>query len=86
MVNAGADVNFTNEYNNIALLEALHGGKDAARITRYLLIDKNADFKKTFVVTINGDTTSFAGLLRTSLSTLIQRIIKIKMEESKKTL
>ena len=69
-----------NEYNQTALGEASNSVGGAAKITRYLLIEKNADFNKTFVVTIQGDTTSFAGLLRYWSFDLNSEDYKIKME------
>ena len=58
----------------------LYAEKDAAKITRYLLIEKKTDFKNTFLVTINGDTTTFAGLLRNWTFDLNSDDFKIKME------
>ncbi|RYX81568.1 ankyrin repeat domain-containing protein [bacterium] len=81
LVESGANVNFVNEKNESPLLSAVElGGNEKAETTRYLLLEKGADFRKAFVITIDKDTIPFAELLRHWVYPLGSRDYKIKME------
>lgn len=81
LIDAGANVNFTTENNNNALLSAAElGGNEKAATTEYLLFDKHADFKQAFIVTIDGDTTNFAKVLRHWVYPIGSKEYNIKMK------
>ena len=79
LVEAGANVNYISEFNESALESAFHGGQDKGDIVLYLLIDKNADFKKSFGNTINGNEIRITNLLRNWLFPLDSEEYKKKM-------
>ena len=81
LISAGADVNYINEKNESALLAAAElGGNEKVETTRYLLFEQHADFRKAFVITIDKDTISFAGLLRDWVYPLNSKKYQTKME------
>lgn len=79
LVENGADINFGNGFQSV-LFSAAHAGKDRELIVRYLLIDKQADFKSKFELTIDGDTLRITNLLRSWTNDLNSQDYKVKME------
>jgi len=80
LVDAGANVNYVNECNESALRSAISlGGSEQVATTEYLLFEQHADFKKAFVITIDKDTISCAGLLRHWVYPLDSKEYKEKM-------
>lgn len=62
LIKAGADVNFSVIPGHTPLyVSAL---KTTTDVLEYLFFDCNANYRKTFIVTINGDTTNFVSLLK----------------------
>lgn len=61
LIDAGADINLAVEPGYTPLYGAIIANR--ADIIRYLLIEKKADFRKTFNVTVKGDTLDFEELI-----------------------
>jgi len=79
LVERGADVNFGNGFQSV-LFSAAHGGKDRELILKYLLIEKDADFKNKYAFTISGDTLRLTDLLRSWVEPLNSEEYRVKME------
>lgn len=92
LVKAGADVNFfvDNDFRNTPLLSAER--RTNLDIVEYLFFECKADYKKSYVITIDtGDTLSFKDiiqkrrLLTAKDSIVAKRILEIIDEQSQKT-
>ncbi len=79
LVEQGADINFGNGFQSV-LFSATHGGKDRELILKYLLIEKKADFKTKFALTIDGDTLRITDLLRSWRCPLESEEYQVKMD------
>jgi hypothetical protein len=78
LVDAGADINYTAKNYQFALNASFTFGK--IDITRYLLIEKGADFRKPFGKTIGGKEITITDLLRTLVFPLNSEKHEVKME------
>lgn len=78
LVEAGADINYSNEQYQSALHEACNF--DKIYVIRYLVMEKGADFKRPLMQTIKGDSLYLADLLRDMTFKLESDSYKIKME------
>ena len=79
LVEAGADINYVNEYGRgNPLEEALLANK--ADIVKYLLIEKKADYHNAEWITDRGDTITVSDHLRNWVFPLDSKDYKIKME------
>jgi len=80
LVEAGANVNFKNEFGESALESALLGGKDAVKITKYLLIEKTAEIPDYFTITQDGNKITILDYLRDWTFDLNSIDYQLKME------
>ena len=78
LVEAGADVNYTNEQHQSALHEACDFNR--IEIVRYLIIERQADPRILMLRTLNGDSLFVHHLLRNMLFPLDSREYQVKME------
>ena len=78
LVNTGADINYTNEFNGNALFEACVAQE--SEIVRYLLIGKKADFSLVKSDRIDGSVALITDWLRHWVFPLDSKEYKIKME------
>lgn len=78
LVDAGADINYTTKNHKCALSAGFTYKK--VDIVRYLLIDKSADFNKSFGKTIDGKDIQITDLLRRWVFPLDSDSYKVKME------
>lgn len=79
LVEHGADVNFGNGFQSVLFSAAL-GGKDRGLILKYLLVDRRADFKNKYALTMDGDTLRITNLLRGWVEPLDTEDYRVKME------
>lgn len=79
LVEHGADINFGNGFQSV-LFAAAHGGKDRGLILKYLLIERRADFKDKYALTLDGDTLRITDLLRGWAEPLESEEYRVKME------
>lgn len=78
LVEAGADINYSNEQYQSALYEAYTFNR--IDVIRYLIIEKGADFKRPLMQTIKGESLYLTDLLRNMTFKLESDSYKIKME------
>lgn len=78
LVNAGAKIDFKNMFNRTALFSAVL--RDRIDIVRYLLIEKNAEFKYVFLTTLSKKKLFIVNSLRNWTFALDSDEYKIKME------
>jgi ankyrin repeat protein len=63
LVEAGADINYVDEFNESVLRKVALGNKDNDKTMKYLLIEKGANPEKAFVLTNSGDTVKLPKLV-----------------------
>lgn len=80
LIEAGANINFKNEFGQSALKSTTFGFKDCEKILRYLLIEKSADISLYESIDIDGQKHSLSESLRDWLFPLDSDQYKIKME------
>lgn len=80
LVNAGANIDFKNEFEESAIKSALYGGKDREKNLRYLLIERKASLSSYSLTGINGEVYSLSKGLRAWVNPLDSEEYKIKME------
>lgn len=79
LIQAGANINYVNEFNQSALYSALNGYEDKALIVKYLL-NNGADYNMVFKKDINGKDINILTKLRKWTYKLDSENYKIKME------
>lgn len=80
LVEAGADVNFVNEYGGNAVGAASLYREDSEKILYYLIVEKKADPRLHYTVNINGDTLTILHALREWLCDIGSEEWKTKMK------
>jgi ankyrin repeat protein len=78
LVEAGADINYSNEQYQSALYEAYTFNR--IDVIRYLIIEKGTDFKRPLMQTIKGESLYLTDLLRNMTFKLESDSYKVKME------
>jgi len=80
LVDAGALINFKNEFQESPLESALMSGSDAAIVTKYLVIEKKARFLDTIRILPQGNVLTILDYLRNWTFPLNSNDYKIKKE------